>query len=272
MAQARLALRFGAPFLIIVAVSAAVAVGAYEGMAPRTPPASPVAFVSPQALSPAVVVAHKPTLAEIVDLVLGERSREPATLVNGKFALGSDEARIANLLRKYTSNDNRANRIASALVKEGRQRNIGSSLLVGVLLTENPDLDPRAKSSAGARGLMQVMPFHSGKWGCASGDLFDIESNICHGVAILADNLKSSKTLPAALLGYNGCVRGTNTPDCWRYPTTVFRYARKDPPSRAFPPGTIPFSAPRQSRQMPAKRRFGQNSRNPVLPRGSLVN
>ena len=59
---------------------------------------------------------------------------------------------------------------------------------------------------------MQVMPFHAGKWGCGSADLFDIESNICHGVAVLADNLRGAKTLPKALLGYNGCVRGTNTP------------------------------------------------------------
>jgi len=240
MIRARLALKFGAPFLL---TAAAVAAGVYRGLASRTPSAASVGFASAQALSPAVVVAHKPTIAEIVDLVLGEPSREPAILRNGKFAPGTDEARIAGVLRKYTSDNDRANRIASALVKEGRRRNIGSSLLVGVLLTENPDLNPRATSSAGARGLMQVMPFHSGKWGCASGDLFDIESNICHGVAILADNLKSSKTLSAALLGYNGCVRGTNTPDCWRYPTTVYRYARKDPPSGAFSAGTAPFSS-----------------------------
>lgn len=112
-------------------------------------------------------------------------------------------------------------------MKEGRRRNVGSSLLVGVMLTENPWLDPRATSVVGARGLMQVMPFHAGKWGCNSPDLFDIESNICHGVAVLAENLGRSKTLPQALLGYNGCVRGTNTPDCWRYPNKVFREARK---------------------------------------------
>lgn len=216
---------------------AGVAAGAAYGISGKGSPefsravsAAPGAVVASVSLAPAVVVAKKPTLAEIVDLVLGDRSNESARIpADGKFAPGSDEARIASVLGKYTSNKDRANRIASALVREGHRRNIGSSLLVGVLLTENPDLDPRATSSAGARGLMQVMPFHAGKWGCGSGDLFDIEANICHGVAILADNLKSSKTLPAALLGYNGCVRGTNTPGCWRYPRTVYRLARKDP-------------------------------------------
>lgn len=241
-------------------------------MASRVPAVGARAYTSAEVLSPAVVVAHKPTLAEVVDLVLGQPSTEPAVLRDGKFAPGTDEARIAGVLRRYTSDSDRANRIAAALVQEGRRRNIGSSLLVGVLLTENPDLNPRARSSVGARGLMQVMPFHSGKWGCKSGDLFDIESNICHGVAILADNLKSSKTLPAALLGYNGCVRGTNTPDCWRYPTTVYRYARKDPPPAAFPTGMAPFSTASKPRNAPGKMRMGRGPGNSVLPRGQLLN
>ncbi len=154
-------------------------------------------------------------------------------LPDGSFALGTEEARVASVLGKYTSDAARSNRIAAALVKEGRRRNIGSALLVGVLLTENPDLNPRATSTVGALGLMQVMPFHAGKLGCGSNDLFDIESNICHGVAVLADNLRGAKSLPSALLGYNGCVRGTNTPDCHRYPRTVYRLARKDPAAGA---------------------------------------
>jgi soluble lytic murein transglycosylase-like protein len=176
--------------------------------------------VSPQAysveLEPVVVVAARPSLSEILDLVL----REPA--------VSEDQARVAEALLRHSSDTARVNRIASALVREGRRRNIGSSLLVGVLLTENPWLDPEATSFVGARGLMQVMPFHAGKWNCGSRDLFDIESNICHGVAILADNLARSRTLPQALLGYNGCVRGTNTPDCRRYPRKVYVQARKN--------------------------------------------
>ena len=267
MDQARLALKISALFLIVVA---AVTAGARR-MSERL---SSPAIYSIASLSPAVVVARKPTIAEIVDLVLGDRPVPSAMpQLGGKFAQGTDEARIAGVLHKYTSDTNRANRIAAALVREGRRRNIGSSLLVGVLLTENPKLNPRATSSAGARGLMQVMPFHSGKWGCASGDLFDIEANICHGVAILADNLKSSKTLPAALLGYNGCVRGTNTPDCWRYPSTVYRFARKGPAvEERFPAGTTPFSSlpTKTGASRPMKLRAVPG--NTVLPKGLLVN
>ena len=200
-----------------------------------SPQAGPLAF------APAVVNARKPSLADILDVVL--RERPTASELTGRssadsgFPSGSEEAHVSDILRGYTSDSVRANRIAAALVKEGRRRKVGSSLLVGVLLTENPDLDSKATSFVGARGLMQVMPFHAGKWGCASPDLFDVESNICHGVAILADNLSRSRTLPQALLGYNGCVRGTNTPDCFKYPRKVYGQARKS--------NSAAFAAPR---------------------------
>lgn len=196
-----------------------------------------------------VVIAKRPTVSEILDLILGDgRERlsvaASATAVTGALPEGSEEARIASLLRKRTRDAVRANRVAVALVREGRKANIGATLLVGVLLTENPDLEPRATSSAGARGLMQVMPFHAGHWGCGSSDLFDIDANICHGVQILADNLKRSRNLPAALQRYNGCVRGTNTPDCYLYAGKVYRYARRTAiglEGKATP--TTPFSS-----------------------------
>jgi hypothetical protein len=207
------------------------------------------AAILDDSLPAVVVMARRPTLSEIVALVLHERPTaaelaRDARAANefrsgefpkgefpkgefpkGEFPKGSDEAYVAGILARRTSDRSMVHRVAAAIVKEGRRRNIGTPLLVGVLLTENPMLDPRATSSVGARGLMQVMPFHAGKWGCGSQDLFDVESNICHGVAVLADNLRHARNLPQALLGYNGCVRGTNTPDCWRYPHTVYRKA-----------------------------------------------
>ena len=223
----------------------------------KTPEASAngSAYILSDSLAPAVVIASRPTISELLDIILRERPTA-AELASesreGMFPQGSDEAHVAAVLSKYSDDQPRVNRIASALVREGRKRKIGSSLLVGVLLTENPWLNPRATSFVGARGLMQVMPFHAGKWGCGSNDLFDIEANICHGVAVLADNLGRSRTLPQALLGYNGCVRGTNTPDCWRYPGKVFKSARK---TAAPADGVQPFSALAASPQ--ARKRGG---------------
>jgi soluble lytic murein transglycosylase-like protein len=136
--------------------------------------------------------------------------------------------RVAYSLRKYTSDTVLARRIASAIVVQGGKKNIDPALLVGVVLTEDAKLDPNAKSFVGARGLMQVMPFHAGKWaGCTSTDLFAIDSNICHGVSILADLIKRSPSVASALQRYNGCVRGTNTPNCHSYSGKVLKFAEQ---------------------------------------------
>jgi soluble lytic murein transglycosylase-like protein len=90
---------------------------------------------------------------------------------------------------------------------------------------------------------MQVMPFHAGKWGCASGDLFEIESNICHGVRILASELNDAGDLSRALLRYNGCVRGTNTPDCRQYARWVYHRAHVSAEAVSSIPGVTPFAA-----------------------------
>jgi len=134
----------------------------------------------------------------------------------------SEEAfRIGQVLRRYTSNGDNADRIAEALVSEGHRKSIDPSLLVGVMLVEDNTLNPNARSFVGARGLMQVMPFHRGQWGCQSTDLYSIEGNICHGVSVLADAIKNAPSLNVALQRYNGCVTGSNTPGCHSYSSKV---------------------------------------------------
>jgi hypothetical protein len=170
----------------------------------------------------------------------GELLHLPAAVVTAQipgtegYAPPTDSAaivetqKVAYSLRKYTNDTILALRIAQAIVTEGGKKNIDPALLVGVLLTEDAKLDPRAKSSVGARGLMQVMPFHAGKWkGCTSADLFAIDSNICHGVSILADLIKRSPSVSTALQRYNGCVRGTNTPNCHTYSGKVLKFAEQ---------------------------------------------
>lgn len=117
-------------------------------------------------------------------------------------------------------------RITAALLREAWRNALDARLLTGVLLVENPWLAPDTTSFMGAIGLMQVMPQHAGAWGCGSDDLTDIDVNICHGARIFAHNLRrTGGDVHRALLYYNGCVRGANTPDCWRYPDHVRRYA-----------------------------------------------
>jgi len=118
-------------------------------------------------------------------------------------------------------------RISRAVAREAQRQQVPPSLIAAVLVTENTTLKPEARSPVGALGLMQVMPMHAGATLCGSSDLTDVDSNICHGTMILARNLRRTPTTTAALLRYNGCVRGTNTPDCHRYPSKVLVRAGK---------------------------------------------
>jgi soluble lytic murein transglycosylase-like protein len=154
----------------------------------------------------------------------GKLLRLPAAIVDASPP--TEQAfRIGEVLNQYTHDRALAFRIADAIVAQADKEHIDPALLVGVLLTEDATLDPHARSSVGARGLMQVMPLHGGKWGCGSSDLFDIESNICHGVQILKAALDGSPNTRVALLRYNGCVRGRNTPNCHLYDDKVLRHA-----------------------------------------------
>lgn len=197
-----------------VALSALIAGGAYwtinhESVSPATPGDL---FKLPGAIAMAPVQAVQTIVAPSTPVVMRQ---------------GSLAAGIGQVLRRYTRDGNLADRIATAIVNEGTRKNINPVLLVGVVLTENAKLQPAARSNVRATGLMQVMPFHSGKWGCGSGDLVNVESNICHGTSILADLMKRKGSLRSALQGYNGCVRGTNTPHCSAYTGKVLSFANQ---------------------------------------------
>jgi soluble lytic murein transglycosylase-like protein len=139
-----------------------------------------------------------------------------------EHAVEMEIAPLVRVLRGQGADERLARRVATALVTEARRTRIEPRLLLGVLLVENPMINPVARSPVGATGLMQVMPFHRGNWKPCPPRLDDIEANICHGAQIFAHYLKTERgNLERALLRYNGCVRGTNTPDCHSYPTHV---------------------------------------------------
>jgi soluble lytic murein transglycosylase-like protein len=133
---------------------------------------------------------------------------------------------LAIALARRSGNPEVAEQAAVALLAEASRLKLSPSLLGAVLLIENTPLDPSAISSQGALGLMQVMPVHRGNFGC-SPDLANIADNICHGARILKHMVRRTKSVPLALKRYNGCVRGRNTPRCYRYPNRVLRTASR---------------------------------------------
>jgi soluble lytic murein transglycosylase-like protein len=139
------------------------------------------------------------------------------------------EARVApieRVLSRYGAEPDFGRRVAVALVREANNVGLEPRLLLAVLLVENPWLDPQIRSPVGAVGLMQVMPFHQGEWPPCEANLEDVDANICHGVRIFARYFEQTGgNVERALLRYNGCVRGTNTPNCHQYPYHVFARA-----------------------------------------------
>jgi soluble lytic murein transglycosylase-like protein len=138
----------------------------------------------------------------------------------------------------------RADTLATFAVREAYIRRVPPALVFGVLLTENATFKSRARSSVGAVGLMQVYPK---VWVPTLGKLFgrnlrDDETNLRYGVHILSHYVYTTAkrsndpasdaggTVRTALLRYNGCVRGKNTPNCHSYPDKVMqaveRYAQ----------------------------------------------
>ena len=134
---------------------------------------------------------------------------------------------LARALARRTRNPAVAERAAWAVTREAGRLKVSPSLLAAVLLHENRGLDSGAVSISGAVGLMQVMPFHAGSYGCASADLRMVDANICHGARILHLYLVRTRSVPRALRRYNGCVTGSVTPGCHRYPLRVLRTAAR---------------------------------------------
>jgi len=126
----------------------------------------------------------------------------------------------------------RADSIATYAVREAYVRGISPAIIFGVMLTENSRFISAATSNVGAVGLMQVYPkvwLTETLKDSLGSDLASDSTNVKYGVFILSEyfnpHTKSGgrRVVPwsTALLRYNGCVKGTNTPRCHTYPSKV---------------------------------------------------
>lgn len=94
---------------------------------------------------------------------------------------------------------------------------LAPDLVLAVIQVESA-FDADARSSAGAQGLMQIMPFWKNVIGRPRDDLFDAGLNLRYGCTILAYYLRlENGDLTRALARYNGSLGQT-----W-YPERVMR-------------------------------------------------
>lgn len=169
----------------------------------------------------------------LLHAALGPGSPLPPWVSPAEHAAWAREIRpLQRALARYNDDPHLTAAVASAVLVETRRVGVDPATTIGILATENRRLNPRATSVVGAMGLMQVMPFHAGQFACDGRDLTQVRTNICHGLQIFRRALRQAKgNVRQALLRYNGCVRGTVTPDCHRYPDQVLTrvaLARRD--------------------------------------------
>ena len=140
-----------------------------------------------------------------------------------------------DLMRLKQVDSARADSIAQFAVREAYIRGISPAIIFGVMLTENAKFISKATSNVGAVGLMQVYPkiWLTKELSTLLGkDLVSDSTNVKYGVFILSQyfrpKTKSGQTTErdwqTALLRYNGCIKGTNTPRCRTYPDKVQKF------------------------------------------------
>jgi soluble lytic murein transglycosylase-like protein len=160
-------------------------------------------------------------------------------------AQGREPALSAMLVARFRIRQASAQRIIHAVYQASGDSHIPASLILAVIATES-GFNARARSTAGAAGLMQVLP----RWHAdliarlkPDQDLFDPEPNIDIGTRILKRYLDDANgDITLALQRYSGGTRG--------YQGRIDGYWRSfaawpgpaDSPLRA-PTPTPPFSA-----------------------------
>ena len=128
---------------------------------------------------------------------------------------------MSNRLQSRVDDPEERLRILKQVHYEARRSGLEPELVLALINVES-NFDHFAISHAGARGLMQIMPFWLEEIGQPDDNLFDINTNLRFGCTILNIYLEREKgDMRRALARYNGSV-GQN----W-YPQRVYKALRK---------------------------------------------
>lgn len=157
--------------------------------------------------------------AQAADSAAVDSAAAAAAAAADSAALADSVRHVARLLVANGATPRRALPVAEAVMRYARLRALDPLLVVGVIGVENASLAPRARSRAGARGVMQVMPSWIKDIPQCGADIHDVRVNVCLGTAVLRIALDASASVREALLRYNGCVRA---PGCHAYASAVF--------------------------------------------------
>jgi hypothetical protein len=130
------------------------------------------------------------------------------------------EQDIKHVIQQWVPDEKEAQTIARWVYFYSVRFDLSPELLLGLIAVESR-FDHFAISNVGARGLMQVMPFWKKELGSEGDNLFEIETNIRYGAAILRHYIDRYGTVARALAAYNGSL-GSN-----KYPNKVFAQMKR---------------------------------------------
>lgn len=150
--------------------------------------------------------------------------------INNKI---DNNASIENNSKIYSSENTSADmdKIYASVDKYSNKYGVDKNLILAIIKQES-NFNPNAVSSAGAKGLMQLMDFNSEAYGVKNP--FDIDENINAGVKHIKSYLdKYNGNIEMALMAYNagpGTIarRGVNSPsDLYKMPEETQNYVPK---------------------------------------------
>jgi soluble lytic murein transglycosylase-like protein len=155
------------------------------------------------------VPAEASVMAPIPSPVPSERPREPVT---DTAVMEADEARYralsAFVAKRYLVSQDVAFDLVTVAHRAGHQLKLDPLLIIAVIAIESR-FNPIAESSAGAKGLMQIIPkYHGDKLEEFGGEqaVFEPETNIHVGARILKEYLRRTGNLGIALQMYAGAL------------------------------------------------------------------
>ena len=124
---------------------------------------------------------------------------------------------MSERLKPFVKNDHERIELLKQIHYEATRANLPPQLVLAVIEVESR-FDRFAISTAGARGLMQVMPFWKKEIDKPDANLFDTKTNLRFGCTILRYYIDMEKgDITHALARYNGSLHS------YRYTTKVFR-------------------------------------------------
>ena len=152
-------------------------------------------------------VAAPDSTAEVIDPELRELVRKAALETESFHDRFDGEVWLTDMsrrLEKRVPDTNFRMQLLKTVHYEAHRAGLIPELVLAVIDVES-NFDPFAISSAGARGLMQVMPFWLKEIGRPGDSLFRIQTNLRYGCTILKYYLDKEKgNLYTALKRYNG--------------------------------------------------------------------